>query len=108
MDRPVPELTTSYIEADRKLASARMAAQRSIGLSEGVMTLLESQRERLLAASNGLDATGQSLTRGQGLMSGILQRATRRKFTVIAIATALAFIVLLLLYFKLRRAFGSG
>jgi hypothetical protein len=102
------ELTTSYISADRKLADARVAASRSLDVGERVMSLLGSQRERLLSANDGLDATGNSLHRGQGLMTNIIQRARRKRWTLLAIVGALVAVVILIVYFKLHRAIGRG
>jgi len=102
------ELTTTYISADRKLAGARAAASRSLDVGERVMSVLGSQRQRLLSANDGLDATGNSLTRGQGVMTNIIQRATRKRLILFAIVGALATVVILIAYLKLHHAFGRG
>lgn len=72
------------------------------------MSVLAGQRERLLSANEGLDATGNSLSRGQGLMTNIIQKATRKRWTLFAIAGALVVVVILIVYLKLHHAFGRG
>lgn len=72
------------------------------------MSVLGSQRQRLLSANDGLDATGNSLTRGQGVMTNIIQRATRKRLILFAIVGALATVVILIVYLKSHHAFGRG
>jgi len=102
------ELTTSYISADRKLADARASAERSAAVASRAMSSLTGQREMLLSAGVGLEATGSSLSHGERLMAAVLERATRKKLALLGVVGVLFVAVVLLLYLKLHHAFGSN
>ncbi|EOD15108.1 hypothetical protein EMIHUDRAFT_225073 [Emiliania huxleyi CCMP1516] len=127
-------LTTSYQDAEEALSRAKLTAERTERVGAHVLGTLGDQRQQLLGAADGLEAADHELGRTKQTISDLFARLARRRRVallppsslsqllnstttgdprpcrrcLIGTAAVLALIAAVLLYWKLRNAFGGG
>mmetsp|Transcript_182 Transcript_182/g.629 ORF Transcript_182/g.629 Transcript_182/m.629 type:complete len:108 (-) Transcript_182:244-567(-) len=101
-------LTTSYQDAEEALSRAKLTAERTERVGAHVLGTLGDQRQQLLGAADGLEAADHELGRTKQTISDLFARLARRRRCLIGTAAVLALIAAVLLYWKLRNAFGGG